>query len=182
MALRESITNAIVHTDYSIKGVYISIEIFDDRIEITNPGGLPFGFTMERAMAGSSRIRNRVIAKVFYHVKWIEKWGSGLRRIVNECKQQGLREPLFEEVNNQFRVTMYAAKVRKATTFIWQDELVAYLKKKRKISTKLAAELWMVTPRTARLRLIKLIDAGIIQKMGTSSSDPLGIYVLPGDQ
>ena len=90
-ALREAITNAIVHADYSMKGVYISIAIFDDRIEITNPGGLPFGFTMEKALAGSSRIRNRVIAKVFYHLKWIEQWGSGLGRIIKECRKEVLK-------------------------------------------------------------------------------------------
>ncbi len=181
VALREIITNAIVHADYAIKGVFISIAIFDDRVEITNPGGLPFGFTMERALAGSSRIRNRVIAKVFYHLKWIEQWGSGLRRIVNECQKQGLNEPLFEEVNNQFRVTLYAKKIHKAVQFAWQKELVAYLKKKKKISTKVAANLWDVTPRTARSRLLKLIDVGIVQKVGTSLSDPLGNYVLVGD-
>jgi ATP-dependent DNA helicase RecG len=107
LALREAIMNAIVHADYAIKGVYLSIAIFDDRIEITNPGGLPFGFTLEKALAGSSRIRNRVIAKVFYRLKWIEQWGRGLTRIVKECADHGLVEPTFEEINNQFRVTLY---------------------------------------------------------------------------
>lgn len=178
IALREAIVNAIVHADYSIKGVYISIAIFDDRIEITNPGGLPFGFTMEKALAGYSRIRNRVIAKVFYHMKWIEQWGSGLHRIMKECEQHGLQEPKFEELNNQFRVTLYGKKKSKVVLESWQKELIAYLKKKEKISTKQAAQLWKVTVRTARTRLIKLIDAGIIKKTGTSLKDPYGSYVL----
>lgn len=189
-ALREAIVNAIVHADYAMKGVYISIAIFDDRIEITNPGGLPFGFTMEKALAGSSRIRNRVIAKVFYHMKWIEQWGSGLRRIIKECTQRGLGEPKFEEFNNQFRVTLYAKKktlqrvgtvTRKKIPVVsepWEKELVRYLKKKKKISSKEAAALWDVTVRAARTRLVKLVSAGVIQKTGTSLKDPQSGYVL----
>jgi len=178
VALREVIINAIVHADYSMKGVYISVAIFDDRIEITNPGGLPFGFTMEKALAGSSRIRNRVIAKVFYHMKWIEQWGSGLHRIMKECEQRGLEKPKFEELNNQFRVTLYGKKKSKVILESWQKELISYLKKKEKISTKGAALLWKVTVRTARTRLIKLIDAGFIKKTGTSLKDPYGDYIL----
>jgi len=178
VALREAIVNAVVHADYSVKGVYISVAIFDDCIEITNPGGLPFGFTMEKALAGYSRIRNRVIAKVFYHMKWIEQWGSGLHRIIKECTQQGLQEPRFEELNNQFRVTLYSKKISKIVLESWQKDLINYLKKKEKISTKQAAHLWKVTERTARTRLIKLIDAGIVKKISTSLKDPYGTYIL----
>ena len=177
VALREAIINAIVHADYSMKGVYISIAIFDDRIEVTSPGGLPFGFTMEKALAGSSRIRNRVIAKVFYHMKWIEQWGSGLHRIIKECAQRGLEDPKFEELNNQFRVTLYAKKKNKMILESWEKELMHHFKKKDKISTKEAASLWKVTARTSRTRLIKLIDAGVVRKIGTSLRDPQSSYV-----
>ncbi len=180
-AIREAITNAIVHADYAMKGVFISIAIFDDRIEITNPGGLPFGFTMEKALAGSSRIRNRVIARVFYNLKWIEQWGRGLGRIIKECALLGLETPTFEEENNQFKVTLFARKKQEVTLEAWQKELITFLKKKEKITTKEAALLWKVTRRTARLRLIKLTDTGIIQKTGTSLRDPQSEYVL-GDK
>ena len=178
IALREAIMNAVVHADYSMKGVYISVAIFDDRIEITNPGGLPFGFTLEKALAGSSRIRNRVIAKLFYHLKWIEQWGRGLHRIIKECTQAGLETPKFEEINSQFRVTLYSTKKHKVLLIPWQKELISYLKKKGAISTKQAAILWDVTSRTARVRLIKLVDVGLIRKTGTSPKDPLSEYIL----
>lgn len=186
IAIREAIMNAIVHADYSMKGVYISIAIFDERIEITNPGGLPFGFTMEKALAGCSRIRNRVVAKVFYHLKWIEQWGRGIGKIIHECKQNGLKMPTFEEINNQFRVTLYSKKIKpysagkkqKTSIESWQNELIKYLKYETKISTQEAASLWEVTVRTARLRLIKLISAGIIKKTGSSLRDPRSVYVL----
>ena len=56
VAIREAITNAVIHADYAIKGSSIMIALFDDRLEITNPGGLPLGMTLERALAGSSRV------------------------------------------------------------------------------------------------------------------------------
>lgn len=178
LAVREALINAIVHADYSIKGVYISVAIFDDRIEITNPGSLPFGFTLEKAMAGASKIRNRVIAKTFYHLRWIEQWGRGLQLIIDECVQRGLNEPKFEEINNQFRVTLYATIKSKIELKDWQQEFINYLKEHKSVSTQEAAVFWLVTTRTARTRLLRLIDLGLITMIGTSSRDPKGRYVL----
>ncbi len=190
IAIREALTNAVLHADYAVRGVYISVAIFDDRLEITNPGGLPFGFTMSKALAGASKIRNRVIARVFYQLKWIEQWGTGIQRIVKECKKAGLAAPVFEELNNQFRVTLYSIKLlpklssksKKTTKQLdvenWQKKLLSYLKQKEQISTSEAAMLWQITSRAARLRLIKLINTGLIRKTGTSLRDPFSYYVL----
>ena len=177
-AVREALVNAIVHTNYAIKGNYITVAIFNDRIEFTNPGGLLFGLTLDRALAGVSRIRNRVIAKVFHHLKWIEQWGRGLQLIVDECIKAGMAEPKFEEIGNQFRVTLYSEKKREAVQDESAEKIVRQLRKRGKIGTKDAAALWKITPRAARLRLIKLVEAGILQKTGTSLRDPLGGYVL----
>ena len=178
IAVRESIINAIVHAEYAIKGIPITIAIFNDRIEITNPGALPFGLTMEKALAGASRIRNRVIAKVFYQLKFIEQWGTGLRRIIDSCLKNGLESPQFEELNNQFRVTIFALKKGKIKLSKFESKLIAFLKKHGKITTKEAAAVWGVTTRTARLRLIKLVNDGIIVKTGTGLRDPRGGYLL----
>lgn len=178
IAIREAILNAIVHADYAVKGIPISIAIFDNRIEITNPGCLPFGFTLEKAMIGTSRIRNRVIAKVFYQLKLIEQWGRGIQLIIKECLKHGLAEPKFEELNNQFRVTLYSEKISEFSFTPEEKKIVNQLKKKGKIKTKEAAALWQVTPRTARSRLLKLTQAGILRKTGTSVQDPHSEYVL----
>ncbi len=178
VAVREAIINAIAHTDYAIKGVYISIAIFDDRLEITNPGGLPLGLTIEKAVAGASRIRNRVIAKVLYHLKWIEQWGSGLHRIIEACRMHGLEDPKFEELGTQFRVTIFSAKKHKMILQDYQQKFIEQLKKKERMNTKEAAHFWKVTPRTARLRLITLVERGIVRKTGTSLKDPQGVYEL----
>ncbi len=90
-AIREALINAIVHTDYAMKGCHIQVAIFSDRIEITNPGGLPFGQTLKKALSGYSRLRNRVIGRVFRELKLIEQWESGLQRIIETCKKMGLQ-------------------------------------------------------------------------------------------
>ncbi len=69
--------NAIVHADYSFKGTNIQIAIFSDRIEITNPGALPFGLSLEKALSGVSQLRNRVIGHIFRELGLIERWVLG---------------------------------------------------------------------------------------------------------
>ena len=75
--IREGIINAVVHRDYSIDGSDIKFAIFEDRIEITSPGVLPIGITLEDLGTGSSEIRNKVIARIFKDIGLIEEWGRG---------------------------------------------------------------------------------------------------------
>lgn len=178
IAVREAITNALLHADYSIKGSSILIAIFDDRIEITNPGGLVFNQTLTKALSGSSILRNHVIGRTFRELNLIERWGSGLQRIIKACSQRGLETPKFEERDNEFRVTLYATKIRQTELDENQKEFVGYLKKKKKLSTKEAAEFWGITPRNALVRLKQLTQKGVLTKVGTSAQDPKSKYVL----
>lgn len=113
-AVREAIINALVHTDYAIKGSSILVALFDDRLEITNPGAIPHGLSLEDALAGSSRARNRVIIRTFHLLDLVEQWGSGLQKIITACVKRGLKKPLFEEIGAQFRVTLFAEQEKKA--------------------------------------------------------------------
>ena len=178
IAIRESIINAILHADYAMMGTTITVAIFDDRIEITNPGGLIFGQTLQRALSGSSKIRNSVIAYTFRELKLIEKWGSGLQKIIESCTQRGLDNPKFEDSGIDFRVTLYNAKSREPELDKSQKEFLAYLKKKEKITTKEAAKLWKIAPRNALDRLKHLVELGLIKKVGTSAKDPRSGYIL----
>ena len=108
--LREAVINAIVHADYSQKGAPIRVSFFDDRIEIENPGILLPGMTVEDVKQGVSRIRNRVIARVFSELDLIEQWGSGFRRILKEADKLGLPEPEIIEIGMRIRVTVYLAE------------------------------------------------------------------------
>lgn len=101
--LREVLINAIVHGNYAISG-RIFISIFDDRLEIQNPGMLPYGITLEDFKSGISHIRNKVIARVFRELNLIEEWGSGYNRIVSYCQQLGYIIPEWQEFGTVTRV------------------------------------------------------------------------------
>ncbi|MDE2050869.1 MAG: hypothetical protein KGJ72_07610 [Gammaproteobacteria bacterium] len=69
----------------------IPVPFFDDRLEIENPGLLPFGLTVQDMRDGVSRLHNRVIARVFRELGYIEQWGSGIRRMSAACREAGRR-------------------------------------------------------------------------------------------
>ncbi len=106
-AIREVLINALAHCDYSITGSRIQIAIFNDRLEIQNPGMLPFGFTLEDLKDGVSRVRNRVIARVFNELDLMEEWGSGYKRIIEACVAGGYPEAIWQELGTSFRVIFY---------------------------------------------------------------------------
>ncbi len=180
IAVREAIINSIVHADYSIGGTFINIAIFDDRIEFINPGGLPMGLTLERALSGASKLRNKVIGRVFRELKLIEQWGSGLRRIIEESQKHGSDRPLFEDFGTEFKVTIYSTK-QILQPEDWEQKFIEHLKIKQRTTTAEAAEFMDVTKRTAGYRLKKLLDQGILRKIGTSIKDPNAFYVLTHD-
>lgn len=177
IAIREIVINSIIHADYSIKGSSIIVAIFDDRIEVTNPGGMPYGLSLEEALAGSSRARNRVIAKTFHHLKLVEQWGSGLQKIIENCIRSGLKEPKFEETGSQFRVTIYSEVLEEFVLEDWKKDLLDYLDKKIGLGASEAAKFWNIDVRSARRRLKELVDQGFITKVGISKNDPHSRYV-----
>ena len=107
LAVREVLVNALSHTDYSLTGMRIMVSIYSDRMEIQNPGMFPFGMTLEDFKAGVSKVRNRVIARVFRELGLMEEWGSGYRRIVNSCRSGGYPEPEWVELGSVMRVVFY---------------------------------------------------------------------------
>jgi len=177
-AVRESIINAVVHTDYSIGGMDIKVAVFDDRIEITNPGFLPFGLTLDAALSGVSKLRNRVIGRIFRELKLIEQWGSGIGRMISSCKELGLQPPQFEEIGTSFRVTLFGRRVSIPKMPGWHSDLLSYLAEMDEITTKEAARMWKTSDRTARTRLRKMVDDGVLAEVGTGPKDPRKTYIL----
>ena len=80
--------------------------VFDEKIEVESPGLLPFGLTIDDILRGVSKLRNRVIGRVFKELGLIEQWGSGIGRMIDACREHGLPAPEFEEVGTHFRVTL----------------------------------------------------------------------------
>ena len=96
-AIREALINALVHRDYSNAGRDIKIGIYDDILNIVSPGGFPNGLTLDDVLKGRSEIRNKVIARIFKELGFIEQWGSGINRIRTLCQQAGNPDPAIRE-------------------------------------------------------------------------------------
>lgn len=85
----------------------IQVAVYDDRLEVTSPGGLYNGLTYEEVMNGHSKIRNKAIANIFSQMGLVEAWGSGIKRIFNAAKEYAFPEPKFQEFDNMFRVELF---------------------------------------------------------------------------
>ena len=105
-AIREMIVNAHCHRNLTDESC-VQVAIYDDRLEVTSPGGLYNGLTFEQIMNGHSRLRNKAIANVFNQMGLVEAWGTGIRRIQDAAKEYGLPKPEFIEMSDMFRVNLY---------------------------------------------------------------------------
>ena len=94
-ALREAITNAVMHRDWFFDGANVFVEIYTDRIEVSSPGSLPKGLTL--ADLGSKSVRrNALVSDLLHRIDFVEKAGTGIRRIRDEARAQDCPEPQFE--------------------------------------------------------------------------------------
>lgn len=105
-AIREMIINAVCHRDYRLSSC-VQVSVFDDRLEISSPGGLYNGLTFDEMIEGHSSIRNRSVATVFQQMGIIEKWGTGIRRICNLAADYGLLAPKFTISENFFTIELF---------------------------------------------------------------------------
>lgn len=110
IALRELVANTLIHQDFTIRGTGPMIEIFDDRIVFTNPGKLLPSKNIDRLIRTTPESRNEILAAAFRRYNICEERGSGFEKAVINIELYGLPPLLFEELENSFRVTMYAPK------------------------------------------------------------------------
>ena len=131
-ALREIVLNALIHRDYSqyTENDPIRIEIYEDRIEVTNPGGLYGRLSMDQLGMVRSNIRNPYIASILETMEVTENRYSGIPIIYDEMKKANLLPPKFEDDRGVFKVTLYNAKIKEAKENI-TDKIIEICKKPR---------------------------------------------------
>ncbi|HLD16607.1 MAG TPA: ATP-binding protein [Coxiellaceae bacterium] len=168
----------VVHADYAQQGAPIRLSFFDDRIEIENPGLLLFGLTVDEIKRGVSKLRNRVIGQVFYRLGLIERWGSGIRRIIDSCEAEGFAEPQFEEIGTHFRVTLYTQAIKAPLLKGTDEAIIEALKNADDLSTKEISEMIGKSARLTRSRLLVLIDRDLVGEIGQGINDPKRRYFL----
>ena len=177
-ALREALLNAITHRDYGFSGSTL-ISIFDDRIEFVTIGGLIRGLTFDDIMLGVSALRNQNLANVFYRLKLIEAYGTGILKI-NESYADCTTKPQFEVTDNAFKITLpninYTGERKdvtvtnplKLTDKANRQEMLLRLAEKQGyiVRKDVEAEL-KVSQATAILLLREMIEKGLLIKEGS---------------
>ncbi len=104
-AFREAIANALIHRAWDVAS-QIKVSMFDDKIEIISPGGLPSGITKDEYLSGKlSVLRNRNLANVFYRLGFVEIFGTGITRI-KQLYEEGLNQPDFEVSENAIKIVL----------------------------------------------------------------------------
>ena len=105
-SIREMISNAVCHRSY-LQNSCVQVAIYDDRIEVSSPGGLCENLTIGKIVKGQSRIRNRAIAAAFHYMHLIENWGTGIPKILRESRQYGLKDPEIIDSGSDFRISLF---------------------------------------------------------------------------
>ena len=195
-AIRELIINAMVHRSYLDHGT-IQVAVYDNRLEITSPGKLPMGQTIERMKEGYSKIRNEALAHAFAYMNVIEHWGSGIPRIIDKVKAAGLQEPEFIGGEVDLRINIYRGQVdgtvdlnnaikmpdsgnkvpdmtEKMPDSEQEQQIYKYALENGSITTAETVEILDVKHRRARAVLLNMVKDGYLRKEGAARST---IYV-----
>lgn len=121
-AFREAIANALIHRVWDVD-LQIRVSMFDDRIEVVSPGGLPSGITKDEYLSGKlSVLRNRNLANVFYRLGFVEIFGTGITRI-KQIYSEALTKPGFEVSENAIKIIL---PIYEESTNLTEDEKVVY--------------------------------------------------------
>ena len=162
--------NAVVHRDYSNNGRDVKVGIYDDMVNIVSPGAFPSTITQEDILEGRSEIRNKVIARVFKELNYIEQWGSGIRRIKSSCRARGLKEPEIVEKGDFVDVSLYREVALKKDITLnknrftdHQKTVIDYLNEnENRISTKEASIILGISDRATRTVLGTMVEMNIL--------------------
>lgn len=180
-AVREALLNAIVHRDYSFSGSTL-ISIFENRIEFVTIGGLVKGITLEDVRLGVSVLRNQHLANVFYRLRLIEAYGTGILKI-NESYDDYNEKPSIETTDNAFKITLpnsnFHSEGKKNPNMVKVGVSTSMSKKESRIDAVLklchckgsfvrtdVESALGISQSTAILLLRELVDDGVLIKKG----------------
>ena len=204
-AIREMIINAHCHRNLLDESC-IQVAIYDNRLEVTSPGGLYNGLTYEEIMNGHSKIRNRGIANIFNQMGLVEAWGSGIKRIINAAEEYGLPEPRIQEFDNMFRVELFrkteaeknnskfetnlnerkfgesSEKVRDYEMNDTQKKMIKLLRADKYLSAVKIAEQLGLESRSIEKNIKKLKEYGILTRHGSPKSGYWEVLIEAADE
>lgn len=172
-AIREALLNAIIHRDYNYNGS-ILISIFDDHIEFTSLGGIVKGLSLNDLYLGVSESRNPNLANIFYRLKYVENFGTGIGRIIESYDEYDVK-PYFADSDNAFSVKLYNVNYEENekinTAIITQEEkIIEYIKEHNSINRIEVEKLLNVSTSRAKNILNSMCDNEYIVMTGKGRS------------
>lgn len=191
-ALLEAFVNHFIHRDYTVMGGEVHLDIYDDRISITSPGGMYNGLLIQDLDIAdvSSERRNPILANVMAQLDYMEKRGSGLTRICNETKTlSGYKDelkPIFKSTPTQFQTTIYASINNKIVgddvgvmseikLTVRQRKIVNIIKETPTVSARKMSEMLSVSQRTIERDLSAMKNIGLLKRQGEDNS---GFWII----
>jgi ATP-dependent DNA helicase RecG len=169
--IREALANALAHRNYKTTSS-IQVRIFNDRLEIWNPGCLPSGLTIEKLKAKHDSIpRNPLIARAFFWVKYVEEVGTGTNKIIKWCKEWKLSEPEFEETGTSFVVTLRRSKLTEKYLFSLklnkrQKRAIEYLREYKHITNREYRKINEIGKVVSAKELNFMVEKNILRRIG----------------
>ena len=172
-----SVLFAVIHRDYNFNGS-ILISLFDNRIEIVSLGGLVKGISIKDIFNGVSETRNPNLANIFYRLKYVESFGTGIERIMETYQEYYDKRPIFQNTENTFKVILYNINYESEdviNNFVINEEpveldanllLEKYLKKNKVINRASLQEILNISKTSAVNLLNKMIKDGKIMQVG----------------
>ncbi len=178
-AVLEAMVNHFIHRDYTVMGSEVHLDIYDDRLVVTSPGGMYNGMLIQNLDIAdvSSERRNPILANVMAQLDYMEKRGSGLTRICNETKAlNGYKEelkPMFKSTPTQFQTIIFALTDTQNVGDLSETELserqqniLNIIRKSPTISAKQMSETLSVSQRTIERDLSTMKEKGILVRKG----------------
>lgn len=180
-AVREVIVNAVWHRNY-LRAAHIQVRLYDDPLEIWNPGGLPAPLMPADLLRDHDSIpRNPKIAPAFFFAGLVEQWRTGTIRIAAALKGAGHSEPEFDvKTVGRFQVILrqgpaIQARLREMGLSKRQLQLIAYIREYGKITNRAYRELTGLSDEAARKEIAGFLSLGIFEEVGAGHSTA---YVL----
>ena len=180
--LEKLITYAVVNCSF-LQGSIVQVAIYDNRLEISSPGGLMPGVTLEKMKEGFSKVRNHGIANAFVYMNLIEQWGSGIPKILAQTKEYGLPEVELIDMGIALRVNMYRALSEDEKQAIKTSDknkrqmtkendsrsmFAEYMSQHGASSTAEIAAFSGLSPQRTRAILAKMVEDGIVIAEGAN--------------
>ena len=191
-AVLEAMVNHFIHRDYTVMGSEVHLDIYDDRLTVTSPGGMYNGLLIQNLNIAdvSSERRNPILANVMAQLDYMEKRGSGLTRICNETKAlEGYKDelkPMFKSTPTQFQTIIFASSdtpnvgdhdgdMSETKLTERQQKILNLIKESPTITGKQMSETLSVSQRTIERDLSTLQKKGVLKRVGKDND---GIWII----